>query len=1253
MSDNPQASFDLDVLIETDKALASLRALHAEALATDAALVKLKADAVAAASNAGIAVGVGGKSAGGLPAMAYPQVHNLFGGQNMGQTASALPQLAQAIGQVIARELQVVQRASGGAASGSTGDLTAALQNALQNAPGAGLTTPSVTTSATLTTHEQLLQQALDATRAQLQQLTAATATNTAALQSSAAGGAPAGTADAPASTTGASTGAAAGPTLSAPPVPGQPTPAPAPPSPAPSDAPGQPATASTTASPASTTASSSSSSSATPGTPGTPPPPGDPPDGPPASRSGGGGGGGGGMGAWLSNLTSSMSPHQVSGWVRAGAQGPASLAEHASGSIIDALLPALMDNPIAAVTGIGAIAGGAALGISEQHATTQTGAEGLAYQLSGAQTSPIGETTAPQYQRYFQAMNVGQAFNVDNATTQRAALQMGLAGQTGQEVIGPQGDGNLANALALSRISGGQVTTDQAASLTSTLAVQGGNSSDQINRIFQDIVNGSRMAGQSVGKMVQSFGDFEDATNGARISVAGLMAVQQLTGRSIDAGRLLSPIANATGTNAFRTAGMLGISVDQLVGMQVRGNVAGEFDVLSAMAKRNRGTGSNVDRENVLAMISNTGLVDTSKMSAANQLKLVDDLWKNNIHGAEKDAGVIAASNAHKAQSTHHMLQATARATEAQTGAVGRGKIAAGNLLAQAVEPGERVPHPFAGGPDHPGGKPGQGPSLPGLTPGVGALPQLKPILDKHGNVDWTSVGTDVNTALTWRPKLPPSFDPANLSAQAGQAVRHRLAANGGLSWKGIGADLGDLKSLAHTALTWGPHLPPSLDPANLSSQAGQAARGWVGAHAGDLARGAGTTLHDIGATVEGAINAADGAVARAAGRVAATFTSALEGAINAPALAAHVAGPFVAGVEANWASMSHGVSGTMEGLHTAVLRAWNTLTHEIGTSIATAQHDWTAFTTAITRTIGQLGGAWTGMVNALPDFLKKLLGVDSSTKPPTPSKAPPPPGGPPAPSKAPPAVVYGPPAPDDTAAARAAAKGWGDPGKGAAEGWRASPGAGSVGGGAPVHLGAGQSLSVPNYHGSPNPLTPALYAEYAAASKKYNVPLSDLLVQGSTESGFNPKARSVAGAVGISQFMTSTLADLNKKWGTHYDASKPADAIMAQARWDRENYNQTGSWAKALELYNPGEKSYGSNIDTQAIQLHGKLDVNDASGAKVGSVTIDPQRVPVGAGHHKGPKPPQHTRHVPPAHHTKGAQPPPARHGGHGGGF
>ncbi len=1235
MSNNPQASFDLDVLIETDKALANLRALHAEALATDAALVKLKADAVSAASSAGISVGAGGKNAGGLPAMAYPQVHNLFGGQNMGQTASALPQLAQAIGQVIARELQVVQHASGSGASGSTQDLASALQAAIQaansapgsvpgggGAPGGG------------TPHDQMVQDALDALRLQLQQLNATVAANT---QASAGGGAAApATAPAPGAPTAGTPGAGvvAGPTLPPASPPGQPT-----------GTPGRPASAgSASSSPSSSSSSGAASSSSSappgaPGTPGTPPPPGGPPSGPPASAGGGGGGGGGGMGAWLSNLTSSMSPHQVSGWVRAGAAGPAALAQHASGSVVDALLPMLMDSPIGAAVALGGAAiGGAALGVSEQHATNQTGAEGLAYQLSGAQTSAIGETTAPQYQRYFQAMNVGQAFNVDNGTAQRAALQMGLAGQTGQEVIGPRGDGNLANALSLSRVSGGQVTTDQAASLTSTLAVQGGNSSEQINRIFQDIVNGSRQAGQSVGKMVQSFGDFEDATNGARISVAGLMAVQQLTGRSIDAGRLMAPIANATGTNAFRTAGMLGISVDQLVGMQVHGNVAGEYDALAAMAQRNKGTGSNVDKENVLAMISNTGLVDTSKMSAANQLKLVQDLWNNDTHRAERDAGVIAASNSHQARSTHNMLQGTADATSAQVGAVGRGKIAGENLLAQAVEPGERLPHPFGGG-NHGGSAPGAGPSLPGLTPGAGGLPKLRPVVDKRGNLDWGAVGADINTVMTMGPHLPANLDPGRLGQEAAQAVRHRLEANGGLSWKGIGADLGDLGSLAHTALTMGPHLPPGLDPASLSAQAGQAARGWVGATAGDLSRGAGSALHDAGAMVEQAINAADGAVGRAAGHVAGLFTSALEAAINAPALAAHVAGPFVSGVEASWASLSHGVSGSMEGLHTAVLRAWNTLTHEIGTSIATAQHDWTAFTTAITRTIGQLGGAWTAMVNALPDFLKKLLGIGSSPTPGAPSKAPspgepspPPPGG-----------------PSDTAAAQAAAKDWVKrAGADSAGGWDT----GSVGGGAGVHLKAGQSLAVPNYNGSANPLTPALYAEYAAASKKYNVPLSDLLVQGSTESGFNPKARSGAGAVGISQFMPSTLAELNKKWGTHYDASKPADAIMAQARWDRENYNQTGSWAKALELYNPGEKNYGSNIDTQAIQLHGQLEVHDAAGNKVGSVTIDPQRVPVGHAHHKGPKPPAHTRHVPAVHHTQAAQPPPARHGGHNGG-
>lgn len=631
MSDNsdPQASFDLSVVVETDKALASLRALHAEALATDATLLQLKKDALDAANASGVSIGVGGKNAGKAQIGSYQNVSNMFGGQNLGTTASALPQLAQAIGAVIARELHVVQGAGGAGGAGGSSNLVAqvqAVQNAMAqiaspggSAPGSA---PGGSTSGGGDAHQQLMNDALDALRVQMAQLNATLVANTQAAQAANANPAP--TPSAQAQSSGASTTAAA-PSLPPPILPAQPTPAPAgPPTQAAQGAPGAASHAgqapagpvAPSSAPAAPGAPSSSSGAATPA-PSAPAPTTTPA---PAAT---------GLGRFMESLAGAIKPSTVSAFARAGADGPVALAGQAGSSMLESALPLLMDNPIAAaVTGIAAVAGGAAIGVSGEQATNRTGAEALSFNTAGSRTSAIGNTTDRQYQSMFQAQQVGQNFNYSNDVAQRAALQMGLAGQTNAEIIGPQGNGNLASALAFSRISGGQVSTDQAAGLTSTLAVQGANTPAQIDRIFQDLVNGAKVTGQSVGKLAATFADFTTATNGAAVSVAGLTAVQGLMGRGVNAGQVMAPIMNATGSDAFQTAGLLGISVDHLKKIQVSGNIGGAYDALGAMAQRYKGNGSTANEDTFLAAVQNTGLVDLSHMNAKRKYTWADQMF-------------------------------------------------------------------------------------------------------------------------------------------------------------------------------------------------------------------------------------------------------------------------------------------------------------------------------------------------------------------------------------------------------------------------------------------------------------------------------------------------------------------------------------------------------------------------------------------------------------------------------------------------
>lgn len=91
-----------------------------------------------------------------------------------------------------------------------------------------------------------------------------------------------------------------------------------------------------------------------------------------------------------------------------------------------------------------------------------------------------------------------------------------------------------------------------------------------------------------------------------------------------------------------------------------------------------------------------------------------------------------------------------------------------------------------------------------------------------------------------------------------------------------------------------------------------------------------------------------------------------------------------------------------------------------------------------------------------------------------------------------------------------------------------------------------------------------------YRKASRLYGVPFELLKEQGRAESGFNPKARSRAGALGIAQFMEKT----GRAYGLYTDADRmnPDKAIDAQARHMKDLYGRHGDWGTALAAYNMG---------------------------------------------------------------------------------
>jgi soluble lytic murein transglycosylase-like protein len=103
---------------------------------------------------------------------------------------------------------------------------------------------------------------------------------------------------------------------------------------------------------------------------------------------------------------------------------------------------------------------------------------------------------------------------------------------------------------------------------------------------------------------------------------------------------------------------------------------------------------------------------------------------------------------------------------------------------------------------------------------------------------------------------------------------------------------------------------------------------------------------------------------------------------------------------------------------------------------------------------------------------------------------------------------------------------------------------------------------------HGMPSFVPPRFHDEIARASLRWNVSMNVLAAQLYAESGFNPFARSPAGAQGIAQFMPGTA----RAYGLA-DPYNPAAAIDAQAHLMSDLLERVGGkLALALAAYNAG---------------------------------------------------------------------------------
>lgn len=103
-----------------------------------------------------------------------------------------------------------------------------------------------------------------------------------------------------------------------------------------------------------------------------------------------------------------------------------------------------------------------------------------------------------------------------------------------------------------------------------------------------------------------------------------------------------------------------------------------------------------------------------------------------------------------------------------------------------------------------------------------------------------------------------------------------------------------------------------------------------------------------------------------------------------------------------------------------------------------------------------------------------------------------------------------------------------------------------------------------------------------------KYNIPSNLLYEQWRQESNFNPQAKSHAGAMGLSQLMPGTAAQLGVK--DPWDVEQNADG---GARYLRQMHDMFGDWGVALQAYNAGPgnaRKHKGNVPFKETQAYYK---------------------------------------------------------------
>jgi hypothetical protein len=104
-------------------------------------------------------------------------------------------------------------------------------------------------------------------------------------------------------------------------------------------------------------------------------------------------------------------------------------------------------------------------------------------------------------------------------------------------------------------------------------------------------------------------------------------------------------------------------------------------------------------------------------------------------------------------------------------------------------------------------------------------------------------------------------------------------------------------------------------------------------------------------------------------------------------------------------------------------------------------------------------------------------------------------------------------------------------------------------------------------------------LSAVVADAARRFGLPAGWISAVMRAESGLDPHARSVAGAMGLMQLMPATYSELSARYGLGGDPYQMRDNVFAGAAYLREMYDRFGA-SGMLAAYNAGPTRYAAYL-------------------------------------------------------------------------